>query len=72
MDERRSPAQNAGYRRQAGKGVDEIDACIARTGIMADEIARSDAGVSGAQNLYHVAYGDGFSAQHLLNGVIWR
>lgn len=31
-----------------------------------------DAGVSGAQNLYHVAYGDGFSAQHLLNGVIWR
>ncbi len=28
-----------------------------------------DAGVSGAQNLYHVAYGDGFSAQHFLTGL---
>lgn len=28
-----------------------------------------NAGVSGAQNLYHVAYGDGFSAQHLLTGL---
>lgn len=55
-----------------GRGLDEIDACIARTGIMADEIAQVMQESSGAQNLYHVAYGDGFSAQHLFNRVIWR
>ncbi len=35
---------------------------------MADS-ARGDAGVSGAQNLYHVAYGDGFSANTFLTGL---
>nr|VUD30922.1 zinc transporter [Raoultella sp. NCTC 9187] len=54
-----------------GRGLDEIDSCIARTAIMSDEmrkLCRSDV----AQNLYHVADGNGLSAQYLSDRPVWR
>lgn len=55
-----------------GRGLDEIDACIARTGIMADEIAQVMQ-ESLARRTYTMSLmAMVFSAQHLLNGVIWR
>ncbi len=52
-----------------GRGLDEIDSCIARTAIMSDEIAQIMQGVAGAADLYHVIDGDGVSTQHLLTGL---
>lgn len=54
-----------------GRGLDEIDSCIARTAVMADEIAQVMQ-ESLAENLYHVADGDGLFAKYVLNRVVWR
>lgn len=55
-----------------GRGLDEIDACIARTGVMADEIASGDAGKFSASYLYNVVDGNGLFTQYLSDRVIWR
>ncbi|SUH37283.1 zinc transport protein ZntB [Salmonella enterica subsp. enterica] len=55
-----------------GRGLDEIDACIARTGIMADEIAQVMQ-ESLARRTYTMSLmAMVFSAQHFFNRVIWR
>lgn len=54
-----------------GRGLDEIDSCIARTAVMADEIARVMQ-ESLAENVHHVADGDGLFTEYLPDGVVWR
>lgn len=51
-----------------GRGLDEIDSCIARTAVMADEIAQVMQ-ESLAENLYHVADGDGLLPSTFLTGL---
>ncbi|STE86432.1 zinc transport protein [Escherichia coli] len=55
-----------------GRGLDEIDACIARTGVMADEIAQVMQGKFSSSYLYNVIDGNGLFTQYLSDRVIWR
>ncbi|STJ60310.1 zinc transport protein [Escherichia coli] len=55
-----------------GRGLDEIDACIARTGVMADENRSGDAGKFSSSYLYNVVDGNGLFTQYLSDRVIWR
>ena len=52
-----------------GRGLDEIDACIARTGVMADEIAQVMQENLASSYLYNVIDGNGLLPSTFLTGL---